>query len=269
MLCLQDFRSKAKGLPDLLTYAALIAPGVVLQKDGSFLAGYEVRGQDTASAVPAELERVSMQVSAAIKGLGSGWMLHVDASRTTRRAYPDPANSRFPDRISRMLDEERRSFFRSDICRVTSTFAVLTWLPDARAARMAGAARGERGAPDMSRDLERFEHSLAEFEDACTAGGLKMRRLGEYEATDRVGHQFTHSDLLAWLQSCVSGGMHYFRVPETPMYLDALIGEEDLVGGLEPRLGEKHLAVIAIDGLPQESWPSMLSALDLLPFELR
>ena len=53
MLCLQDFRSKAKGLPDLLTYAALIAPGVVLQKDGSFLAGYEVRGQDTASAVPA------------------------------------------------------------------------------------------------------------------------------------------------------------------------------------------------------------------------
>ena len=135
MLCLQDFRSKAKGLPDLLTYAALIAPGVVLQKDGSFLAGYEVRGQDTASAVPAELERVSMQVSAAIKGLGSGWMLHVDASRTTRRAYPDPATSRFPDRISRMLDEERRSFFRSDICRVTSTFAVLTWLPDARAAR--------------------------------------------------------------------------------------------------------------------------------------
>ena len=44
MLRLDDFRTRAKGLPDLLTYAALIAPGVVLQKDGSFLAGFEVRG---------------------------------------------------------------------------------------------------------------------------------------------------------------------------------------------------------------------------------
>lgn len=269
MLALNDFRTCAKGLPDLLTYAALVAPGVVLQKDGSCLAGYEVRGQDTASAVPAELERVSMQTSAAIKNLGAGWMLHVDASRTTRRAYPDPVNSRFPDRVSRMLDEERRSFFRRDICHVTTTFIVLTWLPDASAARMAGAARGERGIPDMERTLERFEHSLAEFEDACTAGGLRMRRLGEYEVTDCAGHPFMHSDLLAWLQSCVSGVIHPFRVPATPMYLDALLGEEDLVGGLEPCLGKKHLAVISIDGLPQESWPSMLSALDLLPFELR
>lgn len=269
MLRLDDFRTRAKGLPDLLTYAALIAPGVVLQKDGSFLAGFEVRGQDTASAVPAELERVSMQVSAAVKNLGSGWMLHIDASRTTQRAYPGADACHFPDRVSRMLDDERRAFFGRDVCYVTTSFAVLTWLPDDRAARMAGAARGERGAPDMERTLEKFEHALAEFEDACTAGGLRLQRLREQEVTDRAGHAFLHSDLLAWLQSCVSGGMHCFRVPETPMYLDALMGEDDLIGGLEPRLGRRFLAVISIDGLPQESWPSMLSALDLLPFELR
>ena len=50
MLKLADFRTKAKGLPDLLPYAALVAPGVVLNKDGSFLGAWEVRGQDTASA---------------------------------------------------------------------------------------------------------------------------------------------------------------------------------------------------------------------------
>ena len=35
MLRLRDYRSRAKGLSDLLPYAALIAPGVVLCKDGS------------------------------------------------------------------------------------------------------------------------------------------------------------------------------------------------------------------------------------------
>ena len=38
-MLIKDYRSQAKGLPDLLPYAALIAPGVVLGKDGSFLAG--------------------------------------------------------------------------------------------------------------------------------------------------------------------------------------------------------------------------------------
>ena len=37
MLALSDFRTKAKGLPDLLTYAGLIDPDIILQKDGSFL----------------------------------------------------------------------------------------------------------------------------------------------------------------------------------------------------------------------------------------
>ena len=63
MLNMKEFRSQAKGLPDLLGYAALIAPGIVLQKDGSLLASWEIQGQDTASATPEELAYVSMQFS--------------------------------------------------------------------------------------------------------------------------------------------------------------------------------------------------------------
>ena len=37
MLKLHDYRSKAKGLPDLLPDALLPAPGIVLNKDGSFV----------------------------------------------------------------------------------------------------------------------------------------------------------------------------------------------------------------------------------------
>jgi len=76
MLKLIDYRSKAKGLPDLLPYAVLVAPGIILNKDGFFLAAWEVRGQDTASSTPDELAYVSAQFNNAIRLLGTPHRLH-------------------------------------------------------------------------------------------------------------------------------------------------------------------------------------------------
>ena len=55
MIRLADYRSRARGLPDLLPWAALVAPDVVQNKDGSLLAGWRVRGQDTASSTYDEM----------------------------------------------------------------------------------------------------------------------------------------------------------------------------------------------------------------------
>lgn len=41
------------------------------------------------------------------------------------------------------------------------------------------------------------------------------------------------------------------------------------MGGIIPRLGSRHLAVISLDGLPQESYPAMLRDLDALALEYR
>lgn len=274
MLALKDFRSKAKGLPDLLTYAALIAPGVILQKDGSFLAGWEIRGEDTASATPAELAYVSEQFSAAVRRLGTGWMLHVDACRARHRAYPDAARSHFPDAVSQAIENERRAFFGEGTCFSTATYLCVTYLPDYKVAKMAGAATvGVESLSALEKGLKTFTETLAEIEDGLSQVFLRMARLEEYELYDAADAPYLHSDLLSHLQFCVSGHFQPMRVPDTPMYLDALIGSRNLVGGLIPRLEDgleqKHLAVLSIDGLPQESWPAMLAALDTLPFELR
>ena len=47
MLNLKGFRSKAAGLTDLLPYAAMVAPGTALLKNGALLAAWEYFGQDT------------------------------------------------------------------------------------------------------------------------------------------------------------------------------------------------------------------------------
>lgn len=106
------------------------------------------------------------------------------------------------------------------------------------------------------------------MEDALSAV-LHLERLGEYDAFDPDGNAYRQSDVLSHLQHCLTGDLHPVRVPDTPMYLDAILASEELVGGIVPRLGSRHLAMLSIDGLPQESWPAMLAALDGLPLSYR
>jgi len=53
------------------------------------------------------------------------------------------------------------------------------------------------------------------------------------------------------------------------VYLSDLLATEDFVGGLTPRIGRRHLRVIAIDGFPKASAPGILAALDTLPISYR
>jgi type IV secretion system protein VirB4 len=53
------------------------------------------------------------------------------------------------------------------------------------------------------------------------------------------------------------------------VYLNDMLATEDFVGGLTPRIGRKHLRVVAIDGFPKASVPGILAALDTLPIEYR
>jgi len=93
MLKLIDYRAKSKGLPDLLPYAALIEPGVVLNKDGSLLAGWEVRGQDTASSRESDLASVSSRFNNAVKLLGSGWSATAPISAGPRSGAWRPSSA--------------------------------------------------------------------------------------------------------------------------------------------------------------------------------
>lgn len=268
MLKLADYRLKTKGLPDLLPYTALIAPGVVLCKDGSLLAAWKVRGRDTASSTYAEMAWISDRTNEAMKDLGNGWMLHMNAVREQSRAYPPEASGHFPDAVTRMIDNERLDYFRSDWCYSTTSVLTLTHKPDLQAARIARQTQGIE-ADLLAQNLERFTSVLRQVEDAL-AGVLELWRLEEREIANNGGESYVVSDLLAHLQHCLTGVNQPVRVPPVPMYLDAILGQEDLtLDGTTPIMGSRHIEVIALGGYPLESWPGMLSRLDGLPLEYR
>lgn len=198
-------------------------------------------------------------------------MLHFDAIRASHRAYPAPGKNHFPDPVTQFIDDERREYFNGEGGRCYSTNSVLslTWKPDFNAARMAGKTQsGVSTAPGLEKSLLQFQNTLELLEDSLSSA-LHMQRLSERTAHYADGEDYTQSDLLSHLQHCLSGELHPLRVPERPMYLDALLGSQDLLGGIAPRLGQKYLAVISIDGLPQESFPAMLADLDALALEYR
>jgi CagE, TrbE, VirB family, component of type IV transporter system len=53
------------------------------------------------------------------------------------------------------------------------------------------------------------------------------------------------------------------------MYVDALLADQPLTGGLEPMLGSAHLRVLTVVGFPTATTPGILDDLNRLPFPYR
>ena len=105
MLMLREYRNRADRMADHLPWAALIAPGIVLNKDGSFQRTTRFRGPDLESATEAELVSACARANNVLKRFGTGWALHFEAERREALGYPA---SDFPDAASWLVDEERR-----------------------------------------------------------------------------------------------------------------------------------------------------------------
>ena len=75
---LREDRTEVRGVADVLPYGFLVAPGVVLNKDGSLLAGFRFRGPDSAAATADDL--ADLQRSIALDAVSRGLtVLAVDA----------------------------------------------------------------------------------------------------------------------------------------------------------------------------------------------
>jgi len=81
MFNLAEYRNKPQSLADFLPWAALVADGVVLNKDGSFQRTARFRGPDLDSATPAGLVGVTARLNNTLRRLGSGWSIFVEASQ--------------------------------------------------------------------------------------------------------------------------------------------------------------------------------------------
>lgn len=276
MISTKQYRSTQPGLSDLLNYAAVIAPGVILNKNGSLLAGFFYRGSDLASSTVHEMADVSARVNRALLRLGSGWVLHCDAVRIESVSYPLPSESYFPDKVTRWIDEERRRQFQQVSSHYESIYALLvTYLPPLRSHSQLTEMmfdddrRGRTNKRAIAdRTMQYFEQTLKELQDSL-AQVVEIERMLPTEFLDEFGTSHTREPLLQYLNFAITGENHPVNLPPIPMYLDSLLGCRELFGGVTPKLGDTFISVVAIDGFPSDSHPQILQALDELPFHYR
>jgi type IV secretory pathway VirB4 component len=145
MMNLAEYRRRSQSLADFLPWAALVERGVILNKDGSLQRTARFRGPDRDSATPAELVAITSRLNNALRRLGSGWAVFIEAQRVPAHRYPV---GEFPDPVSALVDAERRAQFEEEGAHFEScyflTFAVAAAGGRCRARR--GLARGGRAS---------------------------------------------------------------------------------------------------------------------------
>ncbi|NML12073.1 conjugal transfer protein TrbE [Sphingobium sp. AR-3-1] len=257
MMSLQEYRTKSASLADFLPWVALVGPGVVLNKDGSLQRTARFRGPDLDSATPAELVAVTSRLNNALRRLGSGWAVFVEAQRSAAQAYPQ---ARFPDPVSALVDRERREQFREEGAHFESGYYLtLLWMPPPEEAARAEGWLYE-GKASTGVDPKELVKSFADRTD---------RVLHLVEGFMPEAAWLDDAATLTYLHSTVSTRKQRVRVPETPVYLDALLADEPLTGGLEPMLGAHHLRTLTITGFPTATFPGLLDELNRQAFPYR
>ena len=272
---LKRHRSKQAGVADLLNYGSMIDDGIILCKNGSLTAAYVYAGKDKESHTERQQEFDAELLNAALTELGNGWMIHVDAVRSPAPKYPSPDLSHFPDPISRAIDTERRHFFEErGVMYEGYSVLTVTWFPpmlaqakfvdlmfDDAQAPTSAKERGQKILTGFKKDLKSLENRLSTV--------LSLTRLHAHAYQNEDGTTEYYDEFLSHLQRCITGESQPVRLPSCPVYLDMLLGGQELWGGIIPRIGRKHIQVVAIEGFPMESYPGMLSLLTDFDMEYR
>lgn len=272
---LKKHRSRDAGFADLLNYAAVIDDGIIVGKNGSLMSAWIYQGEDNASNTDEQREQVSFRINQALSGMGNGWMIHVDAVRRPAPSYSARGASNFPDPLTAGVDEERRRLFEK-LGTMYEGFFVLTvtYFPPLLAQRKFVEMMFDDEAAPMDRK-SRTQGMVDHFKRECIAiesrlsAAVKLTRLRGKKLVQEDGTTVTHDDFLRWIQFCVSGKNHPVILPSNPMYLDSLVGGQELWAGVVPKIGRKFVSVVAIEGFPLESTPGMLTALGEQPCEYR
>ncbi len=258
MLNLREYQKRPKRIADYLPWAALVAPGVVLNKDGSFQRTIRYRGPDLESASPEELLSVTARINNVLKRFRSGWVLHFEAQRILASNYP---TSDWRDKSAWLIDKERRADFENAGRHFESAYYLtFAYLPPSDRTRKTEGLFIDR---DKTQEAVNYKDHLSAFiRETDQAFDLLSALMPECRTLD-------DDETLTYLHSTISPKRHFVRAPEPPMFLDAFLADAPLTGGLEPMLGEEHLRCITVQGLPPASEPGFLDCLNMLGFPYR
>lgn len=255
-----------KGFADLLNYASLVEDGIVLGKNGSLSVSYRYTCEDSDSSTAEDLDMLSARLNQVLRTLGDGWIMHVDSMRCNVESYSSPSASNFPDKVTRAIDSERRHYFNELGLMYESIFVVtFTYLPpklmQQKFIEMMYETDGKEKVKDRTNIiLKEFKDKIREIEGSLSLA-VRLERLRSYSIENEDGSHTTYDAQLQYFNSCINGELQEIRLPDTPVFLDVILANQDFETGTIPKIGDKYIQVVALDGFPSESYSGILNQL--------
>ena len=257
---MQEQKGKqAHRLSDHLPWGALVAPGIILNKNRTLMRSMAFRGPDLAASSDEEMMVVTARVNNALKRLGSGWTYFVEAQRFAQNHYPE---NEWPEAASWLVDQERKGHFEAVAEHFESSYYLtLVWeRPTPLSKRLENlfyeTPQTHQTKDDFTRDLEYFERSTIEIITILATVFPSVGLLND-------------DQLLSYLHSTISTRKHPVTAPDLPMYLDAWLPDESFRSGDVAMVGDEYLPTLSITGFPTSTLPGILDQLNHLNLEYR
>ncbi len=269
MLSFAPYTHVPNRLEDFLPWAILVGPGIILNKDGSFQATARFRGPDVRSSTPEELVSFTARANNVFRRLGRGWAIYIEADRRELNDYPDGA---FEDDLSRLIDSERAAAFEQAGTQFeTVHHLTLQWTPAPDSSRKASAFFFNVDAKATSKPQKPTRRTLkdkAALDGQVARDALETfqrsidQAFGLFAGLVADFHKLDDDETLTYLKGLVSPRRTEVRAPASSAFLDSLLCDAPLVGGVAPMLGHHHLRLLTIKGFPPFTHPGVLDDLN-------
>lgn len=256
---LQAHRRGSRGFAELVPWMIQLTPALVLNKDGSLLAMFDLSGIDAEGMAAEAVDRQAMLLERALREFDERLAIWWTVDR--RRAPVEPA-SEFDHPVSAHLDRLWSDTFRREPHFVNRHTVALTWTPDRSVPGAWSLSRRDafaRHAASLQLDCARFEDILLAFVE--TGADLGLDRL-------------QGKRLLAALHDRVSPASEGQSIIDAGQgaFLDAWLPDNEL-SVRDDRLLFRHVdtvevAALSVKAWPDNTWPGALDGLLGVPGEL-
>ena len=230
---------------------------IVINKNGSLMTTWKYRGPDLESSVPEQMAVITSQLNSIIMTFGTGYTLYMDAQRSPSTKYASDVY--FQDDVTRAIDLERRRKFSSGEFFESNYYLTLCWIPpsdqEGRMKQLVVEGHKQKAA-DLGDNMEEFTEMAFRLYRTMKDLGIPTELLGRDETA-------------SYLHSCVSSREYTILAPEKPLLMDSYLYDDALVGGNDPKLGNKFIKVIVPKAYPSHSVFGMMNELNREAFSYR
>ena len=192
----------------------------------------------------------------ALQRLENGWMLETNV---LSHVFQDNKQTRvFPDVVSALIDDERRSQYQSDHYYQTVYYLSLSYKPE----RTVSSPLARFATHTEEASATPFEAQLAHFNEVVhDTMAYLQRALIQIEP-------LRGDELTTFLHQCITQTNTRLKKASTGHFLDTYVAQE-FIAGFQPQVAGRYLQIINIDDLPMHAYPAMLDALNCFPCAYR